>query len=235
MRNLALLAALPLALTACDKKDAPAASAAAGAEKASAKATAPEPPPGPPTSPAPTFDGKAFLQRLEGTWVTGGSALGLQRAIDIHGAEATVVEGGRETKTHLAALAPCLVKIEERAADGSTASTMSVFAFDGERLHAGLGWVAVPDAGGWVACGFDGVYSLRGTECLKWTQDLFDATKWKPEPGKCVATADTFTVTEKAGDTVLAKAGAIYASEQLVAAKAIRHKDLASAKAALPK
>ena len=235
MRNLVALlgvvALAPFTLGGCDKKDVPAASA----EQAAAKPAIPTPPPGPPTSPAPTFDGKAFLTRLEGAWVTGGSGLGLTRALDIKGDRATVLEGARETQTHLVAIAPCLVKIEESAADGSTASTMSVFAFDGDQLHAGLGWVAVPDAGGWVACGFDGVYSLRAGECLKWTQDMFDATKWKPEPGKCAIAGDTFTVTEKTGDTVLKKAGAIYASEQLAAALAIRHKDFASAKAALPK
>lgn len=194
------------------------------------------PPPVPSTPPVPGEGGRRLLERLQGTWIVGGASPGTREAWWVTGDRAVVWDGAREAKTTVRAITPCLLELEEQAMDGSSATARVTAAVAGDAVHVGLGHVAVREGDALVGCGWDGVYVLRGAECVRWKSDLISDT-WQAQPGQCklmgAGDAAVFSVTEGANAILLPARGPIFATDAFLAGIAVAQVDWPTAKAAM--
>tara|TARA_R110002096_G_scaffold16898_9_gene57986 strand:+ start:112786 stop:114318 length:1533 start_codon:yes stop_codon:yes gene_type:complete len=130
------------------------------------------------------FDLAEIRNKLQGTWLVGGSAFsGIPHIWHVQGDDVTSYNGKGERSEHtLQLLAPCLGKLAD---NGASSSTYVKFVFDGDTLYRGLGGAGVVHDEKTVGCLSSGVYVFENGACTGWTtkaftrdgQPMFETTK----------------------------------------------------------
>lgn len=174
-------------------------------------------------------DLSGLASKLQGSWVVGGSSLGMKAAWKVEGDKVTIFEGGKEKTAELQIFAPCRLKVVEKSG-GGTMSTSTNFAFDGDKLWLGLGSAGVKMGDKVFACVSADVYVLAGDKCVKWKQAMFD--KWEQSEAEC-SIGDDGKLT--AGGTTLEPAGNAFVNQQMKGNEAKKMDDYEAAKAAVAK
>ncbi|MCA9665607.1 MAG: hypothetical protein KC503_08460 [Myxococcales bacterium] len=140
------------------------------------------------------FGMEKLLARLQGAWLVRGATLARAHAWNVRGRSVAVYDGAREKRFELSVLSPCAIKLS-RQLGGGTTSTITVVAFDGDTLYAGLGGAAIAGTdGAWVACLGGQTFTLRAGKCALWKRSMF-RDELKIVPGEC-------SVADKGGSKV---------------------------------
>lgn len=193
-----LLLLIVLLATACSKggdKQAPP-TGSATTPPATGSAGAATPTQAPPTTAAPDlpsgpgphqgYDLAAIHKRLQGTWLTGGSAFSsIPNVWSLDGNTLTEIdEKGNRTVSTLRMLAPCYFFA---GAPGGGSGVYHHFVFDGDTLYLGLGSSGLVQGGKTIACMSAGIFVHDGTACTLWKRKPFakPGNEWESEPGEC--------------------------------------------------
>ncbi len=221
---LALILAMALAGTGCDKKDKePATDPGPAGEPSGKRADAPGG-----SGPFAGFDLGAIKTRLEGAWVLGGSSLGKKEAWQVSGSEVTVYDGKSEKKHELSLVAPCYGKLTCEEGGGTT-SNYFTFAFDGDTLYKGLGQAGLKKGDTIVACISGEIFTLQDGKCQKWKESMF-GDKLKSADAECALEGDVFKAKTRSGESELEIEGTVLLNQQMAKNQAVKTTDFAEAK-----
>lgn len=143
----------------------------------------------PPAGPGPHegFDLAALRDRLQGTWMVGGSAFGsIPQIWHVTGDLLTKYDTeGEEHEYALELLAPCYVRV---GPPGGGSATYEHFVFDGDTLYQGLGNAGLVQGSKTIGCMSAAMYVLEGDACTRWTRKAFARAgqlSWEQEAGEC--------------------------------------------------
>lgn len=131
------------------------------------------------------FDMKEIRQKLQGTWLVGGSAFSnIPHIWHIEGDRITIVRDGEKKKPGtMRLLAPCVLM-----EDHGSSAVYHTFVFDGDTLYAGLGNAGLKMGDKTVACQAAGVFVHQGDKCTLWRRRTFakpGENQWQEDTGDC--------------------------------------------------
>jgi hypothetical protein len=109
----------------------------------------------------------------------GGEDIEGKVAWNIEGALVRQFDGEQEHSFEFTLYSPCHVGLTNKDAGETSIAT---FVFVGDELHVGLGAVGLVVGDTTIVCSGIDVYTLRGGECMKWSE-MFD--DWKGEKAEC--------------------------------------------------
>jgi hypothetical protein len=229
MNKTGAIAALLLTLAACKDKDSKDKAPAGGKDDTAAKA-----PVGDGKWPAEfaAWDMAARHKAWQGAWAGDFSALGAKAAWEVAGDKITLVDAKGEQQLELELESPCSAKFVARSADGSS-STTSVFTLKEGALITGLGSAGSRKGDTAVACGGGKIFTLDAKGCTEWEERF---GKLSSKPGECGIRKDgdteVFHYMAYGRESTMPVEGDLIWTEQLKGSHAVKHPDLAAAKAA---
>ncbi len=193
------------------------------------KEPVPETPKDAPTGPFAGFDFAAAAQRWQGAWVLPGETAGSKVAWEVRGDKVMQADGGAERTFDFAIYSPCQVSYTDADAGETTFKT---FTFAGDQLYAGLGAAGLVVGDTTIVCSGGDVLTLRGGECLKWSE-MFD--DWKSEKAECSISGEGEARRFVAGSSSLSfvDGGSALVDEQMRGQMASSHADFGAAKQVL--
>src|SRR5688572_19130553 len=105
-----------------------------------------------------SWDMAARHKAWQGAWAGDGGGLGNKAAWQIAGTQVTYVDSRGEKTYELAVDSPCTAKMVEKAADGSSSSTTSVYTLKDGQLVTGLGDAGQKKGDTAIVCGGGDVF-----------------------------------------------------------------------------
>ncbi len=133
------------------------------------------------------FDLAAVRDKLQGTWMVGGTAFSsIPKIWHVTGDAVTVIDGkGKRSEHTLELYSPCYAKLGD---EGGSSATYINFVFDGDTFYQGLGSSGLVASDTTIGCVSSGVYVLKGDTCTMWRKKSFPRkgeAVFETEPGEC--------------------------------------------------